>query len=220
MSTAANVADLNKGLIEAAQELGTPHAIYRPVAPLTSALDASNFQGQTLAAFPINYAYKAPIDPLKPRRVAITDFTLVEAGDYLKEQADGNTYFIGSIDTMQPVYAVICNCVASIYSQSNTGDNAGNVGRLGNVTVGAIVTETLKLANWPASALYSGRGPKTLSLLPTDDTAPQFTFLLPKLSVNVEISDLITVDDGRRFVVRSAETNAGGTRLITNQTVE
>ena len=222
---AQNSADLAAGLREIAAELGSMSTLYRSSAVTaditgvySTPIDPQWNKRQLLADFPRDYSYRLAIDPKRAERVAVLDPALVVAGDYIVRNATDETFFVGSLEPFTPIAAVVCNRTLSLRRQSDTNNalnsRVGNVGQIGNVTVGPRANTPFVLIKWPASVLYSGRGSKPLSSLPTNTNAPQWTVLLPVLPIVVNSDDTLVDDLGQRYQVIAAEQNATGVRLI------
>ncbi len=219
---AQNNAELASGLGEAAQELGTSFNRCRPAnnnAP-------GSIEETLLAAFSRNYTYLTAIDPKKPQRFGIFDFTNTVVGDYFVAADGSETYFVSNMAPLQPILMIKCNQLVTIKQPpgatvAGVARPVGSIGKAGVVTNGPNINVVTLVSNWPASVLYSGRGPSTDSKLPADETSAQFTLLLP-ISLPVELlTNYIFEDDiGRRFVAIAAERSEGGWRVIANQALQ
>ena len=71
------------------------------------------------------------------------------------------------------------------------------------------------LTAWPASVLFAGAG--SPGELPGDASTPTWTVLLPTTPAQILPADLITDDEGKSYVVGSAEHTSLGWRILAKQ---
>jgi hypothetical protein len=143
----------------------------------------------------------------------IFDAAYTRAGDYLVQ--GGAVWFIASQEPLLPVLCVRCNRVV-VFSRSVTSGTAG-VAEYGGVTA-ASTTSLLKA--WPASVLGAAGNGEPQADLPSDNTVPYWTVLLPAFpGVILLPTDLMSDDLGRNATVSAAELTELGWRLTVKQAI-
>lgn len=209
-------ARINRGDGIAARFLGTTTTIYRPSTP-ANPIAPENIAGTMLASFNTSAKFDAVKPSLYPSPIyyGLFDRTTTLPGDYL---ANGETiYFIASQDLNQSTMCVECNATVSFFRPD--ADGGSNFGALppGAQTP---ATDSPMMSGWPASVLIKTRGEAGQALLPGDPKLALFETLLPEWPGCVlRTSDLMTDDDGRRFVLSAVEYSELGIRAYSQLSV-
>jgi hypothetical protein len=137
----------------------------------------------------------------------IFDASYTQAGDYLVQET--GTFFVASQAPLLPVLCVKTNRIISIIQpnlQTSTASNA-----YGGYTSGS---SAILIEAWPASVLGEIRSNSSTAGLPTDQTVPYWSILLPAVAhVVLSPGDLITDDLGRTAVISSSELTDLGWRI-------
>ena len=133
------------------------------------------------------------------------------AGDYLVQ--DSGTWFIASQQKLLPVLCVRSERVVS-FSRASTQTSTG-VNSYGGITA----ENTMPLmTSWPASVVNSSGAGRPSANLPSDNSVPSWTVLLPYCpGVILRPADLMGDDLGRNAVVTAAELTSLGWRLAVKQ---
>ncbi len=203
-------AHINRGYQIAAQKLGTLYTQYRPTGtgnpllgtPLSTALPAY-FDPQ------VNFPADNPRQYGKAALKAVVDPTAVQPGDYLV--GPERTYFVASIQDLQPVLAVYTNQTVSI-ERSETSQTVGSLPYRGerNSTMVPLLT------SWPASVLLKGKKEKNPTGLGSDVPQTEMEILLPfvaGVSPTLLPADILTLASGTRYALDNVELTDLGYRL-------
>lgn len=196
------------GYAKAAQRIGLPYDVHRPV----NALDPLANKVATLPAhFRAGVTYETANKYGVAAWYGTLDGTQVAVGDYLV--GPQGTFFIAAKQALLPILIVECNRTLSIKRpQQQTGVGAAGYG--GNT----LSNETPLMSGWPASVLQGTKGEKNETNLPGDVRTPWWLILLPAYGdIVLNSGDTITDDLGRRYVVSSAEWTDLGWRLSAMQ---
>jgi hypothetical protein len=200
------------GYGKAAAALGRSTVLYRPLGP-TDPITAGNVFGTRLAALDTvpQFTFVNPQKFGNPIFYAAMDGTGLLPGDYLVQ--GGLVYFVAVLNDFAAPEVVNCNRRISLL-RTRVPVKAG-VGGYGGSTA---ATDALLMASWPASVLEKGRGDRNDMLLPGDKKIGQWIVLLPISITSIpRTSDIITDDEGQRFVVNSAEQSFMGWRLLVQE---
>lgn len=209
---------LGKGYAKAAAKIGAPFDVFRP-AGAASPLAAGN-KVSTLAAIftPHNaasFSFKRPSDYTSPLFHGLFDTRVTHVFDYLVHATQG-TFFIASMDPIQPTLCVQCNVTVSL----SRPVGATSVGL--NPYGGSVPeTEVAVMTSWPASLLDQGKGrAKQFGDLPGDVGTGVWELLLPLVpGVLVRDADIAVDNLGRRYILGSCELQDYGWRCKAVQKV-
>ena len=197
-----------KGRDKAAQHIGQPCQVFRPMAtgsPFTNQI------GMIDAAFnAADSAYSKPNLYGKAVWFADLDGRITQPGDYLARMTDNAFWFIAAQQSLLPIVAIACNRIISAFRpQQQTG--VGAVGYGGDT----VAQETALITGYPASILQATKSDRSLVNLPGDVRNPAWTLLLPSLpgDVTLRSEDVITDDQSRRYVISGAELTDLGWRI-------
>lgn len=208
------------GYAKAAQRVGLPFDLYRPVSP-SNPLATSNKITTIPAAFAVhtsnNFNFEKPSDYKGPLFHALLDGAQVRVGDYFKNTTVG-TFFIIGMDPIVPILAVQASRTVTVYKPDGaTTKGIGLSGYGGTIGSGANANELAVMTAWPASVLEGARGVGA-GLLPNDVGVGVWRILLPYWAGVVIGAGYIVVDDlGKRMVVRQAELTDLGWNIQTVQ---
>ncbi|MBV8656617.1 MAG: hypothetical protein JO142_02220 [Burkholderiales bacterium] len=199
-----------QGYGKAALRIGPLCNQYRPASALSTAIAPVNLINALPASFNAeDMAYSRARNYAKATWYALVDGTQVQPGDYLV-RPDGRPFFIAAMQPTLPILAVECNRIVNIYRpQQLTG--VGAVGYGGETAENDVTL----VYQFPASLLMGTKGEKNLVNLPGDVRSPWWLVLLPNLPGNVYIrnDDVMTDDNGRRYVISLAEQTELGWRI-------
>jgi hypothetical protein len=201
------------GYAQLANVIGQPFQQFRPLS-VNAPTGPACFVQTLNAVFDARSDFKFAGTPIigKSAWYVAVDGTQTAAGDFLIGPMNGgdiNTWFISDQVPMQPIGAVKCNGVISIYRP------AGNPG-FGAQPYGGDAVSTLIpiMLNWPCSILQGTKGEKGDSQLPGDVRMPWFALQFPGYkNIQVAAGDVLVDDLGRRFKTSSAEVTHRGWRL-------
>jgi hypothetical protein len=197
------------GFAQAAKNIGTPYALYRPADPLAPI-------GTKIATLPADFRasnnYMAPNKYGVATWLGLYDASLVDVGDYFVGAA--GTFFVAQQSAFRNLYVVGCNRTISV---SRTTAPAG----IGALPYNAMSTaDPVFMAGWPASVLRGQPGEKNHVGLPGDERTPWFQILVPALAgVSIEYGDVITDDLVNRYVCSQIELTDLGWRILAQQAV-
>jgi hypothetical protein len=202
---------IHYGLNAAARAVGADADAYRPAGVSDPMAPENRFMRLRAAFSARDGRFAHPNAYGDALWYGVFDAAYTRPGDYLAQP--GTVWFIAAQHRLLPVLCVQTNRVVSFFrpgAPSNTGVN----------TYGGVVTDTnaALLTNWPASVLgVAGRGHPSADL-PSDETIPYWTVLLPAIEgVTLMPSDLMTDDLGRNAVVSAAELTDLGWRITVKQ---
>jgi hypothetical protein len=199
------------GLNVAARHLGAPTDAYRP----------SGASGPTAPAnryLRLHAAFTAPDDRFqRPNGYGaatwhgVFDAAYTKVGDYLVR--NGDVWFIAAQQDLLPVLCVKADRLVS-FARPDAPSNAG-VNAYSGVTTD---TTTPLLTDWPASILGVGGSGMPSADLPSDQSVPYWTVLMPAYGDVVLLpADLMQDDLGRNGTVAAAELTALGWRITVKQ---
>lgn len=220
MNAAKIHAKIYFGRGKAAQHLGLPCNVYRPV---IASDPLSNWITTLKAAFNTgDSAYKKPDKFGTAIWYADYDGTQTRAGDYLVRQSDGNIWYVAQQAQLLPIVMIQCerklyltrppaDASTAVGAQPYSGvESCGNDPNM-NALLGTAQTP------WPASILLGGRALNALPL-PTSVKEGGWRICLPSsVPIIIQSSDTMLDDLGRRFIVESAELTDLGWRINANE---
>lgn len=201
-------AKVYSGYGKAALRIGKPSQVFHPIDPL-----APLFQSQVSvdAAFTQDMQFSKPNKYGQATWWCLADAAHFSAGDYLQNE-DG-IWFIAAKQHLLPILAVGCNRTISV--KRVTQDGSFGAKGYGGTTP---EKEIPIMQGWPASVLQGTKGEKNPAALPQDERIPWWSILLPHFKdfateIIIKVSDIITDDLGRRYVVSSPELTDLGWRI-------
>lgn len=199
------------GYAKAAKKVGTPYQHFRPSSasnPLAS--------GNRLADLPVSLnandpKYSRPNMYGKSTWYAVADGSALQVGDYIV--GIEGTLFVAALQQLLPIFMVDCNRTITVL-RPTMDSGVGQVGYGGDTSA----TEQPLMTGWPASVLQWTKGEMNEVKLPGDLRVPWWTVLVPAWhGVTLRMSDIITDDLNRRYVISSAELTDLGWRLTAMQ---
>jgi hypothetical protein len=142
----------------------------------------------------------------KPTWYALFDAKNSQVGDYFVGPA--GTFFIAAMQLLLSILVVECNRVVTVFRPQVQGG-------VGAVDYSGTTDENMTpiMTDWPCSILQGTKGEKNESGLPGDVRSPWWTILLPYGGVQILPDDIITDDQGLRYVVSSQELTDLGYRI-------
>jgi hypothetical protein len=152
----------------------------------------------------------------KPIYEAILDPTNTLVGDYLVG-VDGATYFIADQESLLPIAVIRCNRVINVLrpTAQTTQRTVGAQPYSGDIEA----NETPVMEGWPASVLTKTRGEIGPVGLPGDIKLPWSEVLVPYCGAELLFADVITDDNGLRYLIGTTErTNLGWRLMVVQQT--
>jgi hypothetical protein len=202
---------VNLGYAQAASFIGNIYTQYRPnntgpaIATRNYITNALPAYFDPMTNFPADNPRQYGMAALK----AIVDPTAVQPGDYLV--GTERTYFIASIQDLQPVLAVYANESVSI-ERIIINSSAGIL------PYGGERPSQMEpvLTSWPASVLLKGKKEKNPTGLGSDVPQTEMEILLPYasgVSPVIEPADLLTLSTGIRYAIENVELTDLGYRL-------
>lgn len=201
------------GAGQAARKAGVICDAYRPKNGGSPMTDANRTLRMPVVFMPASGTAKAPAPFGVPYRQAVLDQAYVRAGDYLAGPV--GTYVVATNEPPQPVLAMLCNEVVSIWRAASP--------RLAGVNpYGAILSATAValLAGFPAALLPGGTGDRTRQGLPDDTKVSGFVAMLAAVDgIMPDVADIVRDARGRQFVITSAERFGGCWRLSMTESV-
>lgn len=203
---------LSRGMGLAARRIGQVHDLHRPdgaVRPVRADTRVLRLHAAFSAEEP---RFARPQGYGRALWWATLDGAAVRPGDYLR--GPSGTFFVAAAQPLLPVLAVRTNRTLS--ASRPAAPLATGVNDYGGLVA---ATATTLLTGWPASVLAAGGGGP--GPLPGDARQAWWTVLLPPLpraaGVVLRASDLLGDDEGRSFVIASAEESELGWRLVAKQ---
>lgn len=204
MDAAKLQSKIYSGYAKASFRIGRECTVYRAGSALGSVISSGNVLGTTYASFNAqDMSYGKPNIYGKALWYGLFDATNYDVGDYLVDTEDG-TFFIAAKQLALPILMVQCNRTVTI-SRSPVIGQTGSAGYGGG-------DETPIQGPLPASILYGERG---LGLpIESDARNPMTTILFPSYpGVVINVSDILTDDLSRRFMIQAAELTDLGWRI-------
>lgn len=201
------------GAGQAARKAGVICDAYRPRNGGSPITDANRMLRMPVAFLPVSGSARGPAPFGVPYRQAVLDQAYVRPGDYLAGPA--GTYLVAANEPPQPVLAVLCNEVVSVWRAASPRVPGVN-------SYGAVLAATAValLAGFPAALLPSGMGDRTRQGLPDDTKVPGFIAMLAAVDgAEPNVADILRDARGRQFVLTSAERIGGCWRLSMTQSV-
>lgn len=196
------------GAAAGAQASGQPHQVYRPIDAM-SPVNPDSLVATLPAAFSadLRYGFKSAHDYTKPTWSCAIDGRVTRPGDILV--GPSATWFIASMEPLLPILVVRCSGTVSIARPTATS-GIGVLPPGGDV----VAEEVVVMAGWPASILQGTKGEKADSGLPDDTRAPWAAILMPQFAgVEIRTDDVLTDDQGRRYILSGCERTYLGWRL-------
>jgi hypothetical protein len=201
-----------RGFGIAASKIGLPYDQYRPTAAITPIpLDPSNKIATIDAHFRVDDKVTKFQAHGKPLWRGWFDGRVTQVFDYLV--GPEGTFFIGAQQALLPIMAVWCNATVNIaMATAPAGVGA-------QPYQGTTQTNTTPLmTGWPASVLSHSKRSIGDVNLPGDVPNPWWQILMPSFGgIEIETAYIITDDQGRRFVISSAELSPLGWRIVAQQ---
>ena len=197
------------GYAKAAQKIGLPYDLYRP---LSAASPLGNKVSTLNAAFSStpDYKFSKPNEYGDPVWSALLNDATTLTGDYLI--GNNEKFFIAGKQFLSPVLAIECNRTVKIVRQADE-TNIGVVDYGGSVPSKEVEILGTTGAYWPASILIGGKSQKGINL-PADTKQAGWRILLPpSVPVVLTYSDMVIDDLGRRYVIEAAELTDLGWRI-------
>ncbi len=205
---------INQGYQIAAGFIGETYSQYRPngSGPVVA---SANLLGTIPAYFDpsTNFPADNPRQYGRALMKAVIDPTAIRPGDYLV--GANRTYFVSSIQPLQPVLVVYTNDVVSV-ERSETPQTVGTLpyGGERKSTFVAILT------SWPASVLLKGKKSKNPTGLGSDTPQTEMEILLPPGSPAILPDDIIlTQTGGKRYIAENVELSDLGFRIRATEVI-
>lgn len=200
----------------AASALGGSYAVYRASGPQNPIQSANQISIEP-AFFPgPSGNFKNLPGYGQALRQGVLDPTALAVGDYLVGEA--GTFFLAAVMLPIPPLAVICNRVLSLFRPA--APQAAGANAYSSVSTPAA---TALLTLWPASILIGGASDRSKPTLPADPRLSGFFALLPTpaaiASLALAPGDIASDDQGRAYVVGTAEQSVLGWRLNLKQAI-
>lgn len=143
----------------------------------------------------------------EPLCYGVFDASYTRPGDYLV--GGSRTFFVASQDPLMPVLCVRTNSTVSIARPTMQTGAAGN--SYGGYTAGR---STILIDKWPASVLGDHGSGTSAAGLPTDQSLPTCTVLIPAIpGLILAPGDILTDELGRIAVVAASELSNLGWRM-------
>jgi hypothetical protein len=210
MDAATINAKIWAGRAKAAQRVGYPFILYRP---LTATAPLGNLITTLPAAFnAADNTYQKPNLYGKAIWYTDVDGSRVQIGDYLVNAANATElYFVVARQSLLPIAVVECNATLSIFRPTSTTGQVGAGGYGGETLAG----DTMLVNAYPCSLLQGSKGDKSLVNLPGDVRTPWWVVLLPPIpGVAQLMNDDIAFDQmGKRYKLSSCELTDMGWRM-------
>jgi hypothetical protein len=199
------------GLNVAARHIGATTDAYRPSSASSPTAPCNRY-------LRLHAAFTAPDNRfLRPSGYGsaiwhgIFDAAYTQVGDYLVQKDE--VWFIAAQQDLLPVLCVKAERVVS-FSRSD-GPSSTGVNTYSGVTTD---TNTPLLTDWPASILGVGGSGTPHADLPSDQSIPYWTVLMPAYGDVVLLpADLMQDDLGRNATVAAAELTSLGWRITVQQ---
>jgi hypothetical protein len=194
------------GYKQAAAHIGQSFNQHRATDGLTPPLAGTALQA-LVASFNVqDMAYKKSSQYGKALWWCVADGSQLLQGDYLS--GNGYTYFIGNMEPLLPITAVLCNRSVSLYRPAQQ-QGVGQASYGGNTQA----TQTQYLNQFPGSILATGRTAKNVTDLPGDASSANAVLCLPPVpGVQIVPYDVVMDDLKRRYLVTFAELAEHGWR--------
>ena len=155
--------------------------------------------------------YSKPNDYGSAKWYCLCDGSKTQVGDYLV--GDQGTFFIAAQQPMLPIMAIECNRVLNVYRQQT--QSAAGINSYGGTT---LQNRIPLMTGFPASVLKGAKAEKEGAVLVGDLKLPGWAILMPAVpGVVFLVSDIITDDIGRTYIISSPELTDMGWRLDTVQ---
>ncbi len=199
---------LSRGLGAAARHIGQLCAAYRPDSPADPLAERNHYRDLHASFTDDDQHFRRPIGYGRAVWSGIFDTGCTRPGDYI--QGEAGVFFIAAQQALLPSLCVQTNRTLTI-QRPGAPTLAGVNGYGGLLTA----TATPLLTNWPASVLFAGAG--SPGDLPGDASIPAWTVLLPTGPATPQSADLIVDDQGKSYVISSAEQSALGWRILAKQ---
>ena len=196
---------INKGMGVGARRVGTPFIVYRP-ATSSVPLAPRNRVTQLYCAFNAqDEQFRRASGYGDALWWGVFDGLYTRPGDYLvgcDPRGDPVVYFVAAQRPLLPAQCVRTNRVVRVLRPPPPAQ--GGYG--GFVAKSAVPV----IEGWPASMLSQGaRAPGSLP----ESKFANWVALLPRLPADVSVGDVVTDDEGKTFLVTSAEESDMGWRI-------
>ena len=198
---------VNYGYMQSAKRVGLPYQVFRATGPMNPMAGSPLM---TLpAAFSVgNYNFAKAQEYAKATWQCLIDGSQTQPGDILVGTA--KTYFIAAQQALLPILAVEAPRTIDVrrpFQQSTVGYSP----TYGGTTP---AQETPLMTQWPASILQGTKGENTGTNVPDDVRDPWWNVLMPSWpGIVILSSDVLKDDQGRRYIVSSAELTPLGWRI-------
>lgn len=194
------------GYAQAANHVGLSYQQFRPTSAV-NALATGNLVQSLPASFNVkDMNWDKSSDYGKAGWYCVADGRQLLQGDYLT--GNGYTYFIGNMEPLLPIVAILCNRIVSLYQPAQQAGN-GLAGYGGNTDQ----SETQYINQFPGSILDTGRTAKNIVNLPGDAASGNAILLLPNIpGVQIKPYDIVKDDLYRRYLINWAELAEHGWR--------
>ena len=201
---------ISRGMGTAARAIGVVCDAYRPITGSNPLASRNRFL-QLSAAFNAQDVRFAQAGlPAQAVWYGLFDTGYLATGDYLVERANGQTWFVGALQSLLPATCVLTNRVVSV-TRPAAGAVAGVNAYGGGSASGPVID------GFPASILHGGTA-HGAGAIPADARIGSAVGLLPAIANTVFArGDLLRDDAGHGFVVSGAEQNQFGWRLDLRQ---
>ena len=199
---------IDRGLGTAARHIGHDYDAYRPAGPGEPLAPEHRYLRLHAAFNDESLSFRRPITYGHATWSGVFDRAYTRPGDYLSGPA--GTFFIAAQQALLPALCILTNRTVSIARPAAPA--IAGINAYGGILA---TTATPILATWPASILFAGAG--SPGELPGDGNTPTWTILLPPTPAQLLSADLITDDEGRAYVIGSAELTGLGWRILAKQ---
>ncbi len=197
-----------KGLGTTARIIGLTYDAYRPTSVHDPLAPANRFLRLPAAFSPDDMSFHQPAGYGHASWMGLFDYAYTQPGDYLK--GPGGTFFIAAQQALLPVLCVRTTRTLSVLRP--VAPTAAGVNSYSGVTQ---ATTTPLITQWPGSVLSAGGGRP--GELPADGRLPSWTILLPMTPVLLRPSDIVQDDQGRSYIIGTAEQTDLGWRILAKQ---
>jgi len=201
------------GYGKAASAIGMDCDLFRPCNAFDPLAAENRIMRMPVAFLPVGGRIRRPVLQTDPYWEGVFDAAYAEPGDILRRRADDAVFFIAAKQPLLPVLCVRALRTIAI-ARPSTANSAGLNLYGGTVTA----LDTTIATGWPASLeITAGSGTATAGMQ-SELTPAAWNVQLPgSLRLDLQVSDIITDDQGRIGVISIAETTDFGTRLTVKQ---
>ena len=204
---------ISRGMGSAARAIGLTADAYRPSGAANPLADANRYLRLPVAFADSRARFTRPVGYAEATYDGIFDTAYTRPGDYLVRP--DATWFIGNQPQLLPPLCVRTNRIVSFTRPA--GAALAGVNAYGGVDRGAA---TALLTAWPASVLGAAAAGRPEADLPSDQSVPVWSVLLPAWpGILLRPADLMTDDLGRAAILAAAELTELGWRLTVRQAI-